>query len=900
LTSPFTKDFSFDHPLNRHWKHTISEPDLERLAKNPDSPGCAGTPALARARVEGNAQELRGFFQQHLQALTQISPGTLALLPGVRVFIITTFRGGTGSGASTLAAALLQSVMADGEIHLITAMPCIYGEDDRAKANAFAALRETYHFHRYGGGVPLKGQDLLKAPFKTVNCVFVSNSAVTLGPVDVLMQEAAVLRVHLQARTQSAVNARHIDLTDVVPHDPRGLPMHVRVETATSIRTVWAGTQEYVATKWLWQEVKEAQERFETWLRDETLNAEEESRLQTAVEAAIKELNLYPDALLARLDPSPAPTNQLRGSFERARGMVSSMKASAIKQNIAGLPTQVREAFSQFEPTWEERMRKLAETLPREITEYATNKLSASSHLVLAALGKIRDHLAGIAKEAKKQAEIEKNKRDVASIQLGPALNDVKEASGILLGFKADEVTRNAAYKALEVAVQAALARAQQQRLEFLVVALEGEINARDSRGKPITLPSVTMALRQIQMEQVPAKVRRDQKEKLEALQALLQDLGQKIEKRSEVFQRALLYDQMDRRRLDAEVWQIRKRISDALPVARFLKGEQTLQQTLMAVQPLLPSYAESCRTLEEILTSDPGKQKLAVQILRGLVPFTPVDREVEDQQGLRNRRDTLRILEVPGGQNGPIARLMLQEGIVTNRNHIVDSGEDEIRLYYLREGLPYAAIRPLRQYKDLHDQYRRRPDAITPYTVADAHQFPDIEPSRINVRFYTEGLISVTQAVLPERLVQKPSGGFALRYEQDTGQAGFTTTQEKHFPDTEAMVGWLAKRFEILKALEAELKHRLDDDPETYKALLLKAWQKATGPEQEHLQMALFSLKIDPRKATTASKQSRQLSHRNGAKSRPRTPQPVRSTPSQHSSLSNGQRAETGNGETL
>jgi hypothetical protein len=762
--------------------------------------------------------------------------------------------------------------MADGEIHLITAMPCIYGEDDRAKANAFAALREAYHFHRYGGGVPLKGQDLLKAPFKTVNCVFASNSAVTLGPVDVLMQEAAVLRVHLQARTQSAVNARHVDLTDVVPHDPRGLPMHVRVETATSIRTVWAGTQEYVATKWLWQEVKEAQERFEAWLREETLNAEEESRLQTAVEAAVKELNLYPDALLARLDPSPAPTNQLRGFFERARGMVSSMKANVIKQNMAGLPTQVREAFSQFEPAWEERMCKLAETLPREITGYATSKLSAFPHLVLAALGKLRDHLAGIAKEAKKQAEVEKNKRDAASAQLGPTLNDVKEASGILLGFKADEVARNAAYKALEVAMQAALARAQQQRLESLVVALEGEINARDSRGKPVTLPSVTAALRQIQMEQIPIKVRQDQKDKLETLQALLQDLGQKIEKRSEVFQRALLYDQMDRGRLDAEVRQIRKRIPDALPVARFLKGEQTLQQTLMALQQLLPSYAESCRTLEEILTSDPGKRKLAVQILRGLVPFTPVDREVEDQQGLRNRRDTLRILEVPGGQNGPIARLMLQEGIVTNRNHIVDSGEDEIRLYFCREGLPYAAIRPLRQYKDLHDQYRRRPDAITPYTVADAHQFPDIEPSRINVRFYTEGLISVTQAVLPERLVQKPSGGFALRYEQDTGHAGFTTTQEEHFPNTETIVGWLAKRFEILKALETELKRRLDDDPETYKALLLKAWQKATGPEQEHLQMALFSLKIDPRKATTASKQSRQLSHRNGTKSRLRS----------------------------
>lgn len=860
LTSPFTKDFSFDHPLNQDWKRTIFEPGLERLAKNPDAPGCAGTPALARARVEGNTQDLRGFFQQHLQALTQVSPSTLALLPGVRVFIITTFRGGTGSGASTLAAALLRSVMADGEIHLITAMPCIYGEDDRAKANAFAALRETYHFHRYSGGVPIKGQDLLKAPFSTVNCVFASNGAVTLGPVDVLMQEAAVLRVHVQAHTQSTVNARAVDLTDVVPHDPRGLPMHIRVETATSIRTVWTGTQEYVAAKWLWHEVKGVQERFETWLKEETLTVDEESRLEAAVVTVITELNLSPDALLARIDPSPAPTNQLRSFFEQARGVLSSMKAGVIKQSMAGLPTQVRETFSKFEVSWEERTRKLAEALPREIGEYVVSKLTVSPHLALAALGKVRDHLAGIAKAAKKEAETEKNKRDAAGSHLGLALNEVKEASGILLSFKVDEVTRNAAYKALEVAMHAALARAQQHRFESLVLALEGEINSRDGRGKPITLPSVTASLRNIQTEQI-SKVRQDQKEKLEALQALLQDLGQKIEKRSEVFQRALLYDQMSREQLDAEVRQIRKRMPDALPVVRLLKGEQHLWQTLAALLQLLPSYAESCRTLEEILTKDLGKRKLAVQILRGLVPFTPIDREVEDQQGLRNRRDTVKILEVPGGQNGAIARLMMKEGIVTNRNHIVDSGEDEIRLYHLREGLPYAVILPLRQYKNLHDQYLARPDAITPYTVADAHQFPDIEPSRTNLRFHTERLIHETKAVLPEKLVQKPSGGFMLRYEQDTGHEGFTTTREESFPTAEALVGWLAKRFEILKTLETELQQHLDSDPESYKAMLLKAWQKTSGPEREHLQMTLFSLKVDPRKEASISKRSKEPS---------------------------------------
>jgi hypothetical protein len=61
LISPFTKDFSFDHPLNQDWKRTIFEPGLERLAKNPDAPGCAGTPALARARVEAIPKSCAGF-----------------------------------------------------------------------------------------------------------------------------------------------------------------------------------------------------------------------------------------------------------------------------------------------------------------------------------------------------------------------------------------------------------------------------------------------------------------------------------------------------------------------------------------------------------------------------------------------------------------------------------------------------------------------------------------------------------------------------------------------------------------------------------------------------------------------------------------------------------------------
>jgi hypothetical protein len=366
-----------------------------------------------------------------------------------------------------------------------------------------------------------------------------------------------------------------------------------------------------------------------------------------------------------------------------------------------------------------------------------------------------------------------------------------------------------------------------------------------DSRGKPVTLPSVTAALREIQLSQIAA-IRKHCALQLEALTVRLDDLSQQIEKRSQVFQRSLLYDGMTREKLEREVTAIRARIPAAPPVVKFLEGKQNLTHTSQELLPLLPSYALSGRSLTSILTDDPAKYRLVVQLLRHLRPFTPIDREVEEQQGLKNRRDTFVILEVPGGQDGTLAELLLREGIVTNKNQVVDSGDDEIRMSFLRDGLPYAAIRPLAKYKERHDSFLATLAAITPYTVAQAHQFPGLEASRTNLRLHTERLLYAAKAVLPHRVAQKTSGGFTLRYEKDTDY-DFTATDEENFLDWDSMVGWLAKRVAIRKALEAELNHSLDADPAGYKAALVAAWQQAAGNERDHLMQALGRLKVNP-----------------------------------------------------
>jgi len=844
LAPPFSKDFDFDNPLNRKWLSTIFEPELRRLATMPNAPGCNGTPAMGRARVEGNEQDLGEFFRHHLQELTQVRTETLALLDGVKVFVITTYRGGVGTGATTPGAAVLRSVMEGGQIHLHAIMPCVYGGDERTYANAYAMPRENQYYHRYNGRVPMQGDRLLKAPFDTATYVFASNGAVALGPVDALMQEAAIMRAYLRASTQAAINARHVDCAGVIPWDLQDNPMHVRVETALAIRTVPPGTQEYVAAEWLRQELKVVQDRFEAWLQDGELTSAEELQLRSVVEDTIKDLNLRSGALLARLEPSPTPTNALRSFLERATGMLGSMPAKDVKQSMASLPTQVHDAFLKFEGDWKDGASKLAVALPREVTAYVMRRMPAARHVGLAAMERIRGHLARIATEAAQEAEQAKRERDAANARLGPALNAVQEAHGILGFIRADEVTRDAAHTACGIALAATTARAEQQRRESLVQALEVGMSTLDSRGQPETIPPVTVALRDFQSEQV-ATVRRWQATQLKTLQEHLDELGQRIEKRSQVFQRSLLYDGMTRKQLGLEVRAIRAHVPNAPPVAAFLEGQQTPQEALTNLLPLLPSYAQSGRSLTESLLSDPGKQRVVVPLLRNCKPYTPIDREVEDQQDLRNRRDNLTILELPGGQDGPLAQLMLRERIVTRLDQVVEAGDDEIRLYFLRDGLPYAAMSPLARYKERHDRYLENPAAITPYTVPNAHQLPGIEPARTNLREHTQALLYTGKAVLPDRVALRPTGDFLLCYDANTS-SGSRRPQEESFTDFADMVTWVAKRAQVRKALEAELELTLNNTPDACKAALIAAWQKAGGAEREYLYETLCRLKVD------------------------------------------------------
>ena len=846
LTSPFTGNFDFDNPMNRSYAEMTSDPGVRRAAKQPDAPGCAGIPVLARARVESNIQELRDFLESHLQDLTRVRRETLALRSGVLCFILTTYRGATGNGASARIAAILRSAIGNnGEVHLRALMPCIYRGDNRAHANAFAAMVENQFFHRFKGGIRTKDGKSLPPPFDSAVYVFGSNRKQALGATDALMQLCSIMGAYTRVATQSSILARRVDLADVMQFDHEDSPTHVAQEASLSVCAIPAGVNEYVVSKWVELELTDKLARFNEWCQTEALSAVEETHARKIAERVVDELNLTREHLLTRLDLNPSPMNTLRVFMEKIKGSVGSMQADVIRSHMKLLPTQIQERFVRFDACWSERAIDLAKSLPEEVLASVRAKTQATPHIELAVMTRLRAHLLFVASEARSEAEKDKTRRASAGGRFGTALNSVQEARGLFGFIREDEVTRDAADKACDIALEASLARAQQERNEHLVRVLADGLSVADGRGALASVSSVTLALVHAKIDRV-VQTRQMYDTRRDQLGDRLNAYGQRIQKRSPVFQRTLMFDGVTLEQLDEIALNVRKHHPEVPGIHAYLEGRQEVTKTLLELMPLLPTFTDAGRSITEMLHSDLAKRNQVVQLLRSCVPFTPINREIEEQQGLRNRLDNLSILEVPGGADSQLADLFLRESIIPSRNHVVDSGDEEIRLYVLRQGLPYSAIEPIDRYKDRHDQYLANPGSVTPYTVPDAWQLPGIQPPRTNLVDHTLRLLYLSKALDSDILRVKPSGGCSLRFDNETA-TGFTISSNQDFPDFDATKTWLAKHVNVRHSMAAELIRRLDADPADYKSRLLIAWKGAAGEEKHFIQEELFRLRVDP-----------------------------------------------------
>lgn len=828
LSNPFGITFDFDSPLNRPWNTIIFEESLKRIASKPTSPGSSGTPAFAAARVQGSISELQVFFEQHNQALTQVSTETVGLLPGTIIRFLTTFRGGTGTGATTLVAAVLRSVTSDeSRIFLRASMPCIYAGDKRSKANAFAAIRESNFYHSYGSGVPTKEGDTLRAPFDAVTYTFVSNDSVSLNERDAIMQDVAIILAYLRPKTQAAINSRYVDLTDTIPYDLHKNPMNIRQEKAISISAISPNVLDFLVYLWIYEELQQQQTKFESYCQNNTLSPGDEKKVEEILQQTIDSLNLTKQGLISKLNPSPAAETLLRNYIDQTINKISTMMASDIKDSIDSVPAKVRDFFSQFQTIWTERGQGLSGSLHLEITKFVKTRLIDSPYLVLEVIKKLAGHFSKVAQEVDREAETKRTELDKLRSQLADAIAFVKEAGRAF--FRINEVTRNAGHDVCRKLLLAGRCRIQYEQNELLAKALEPLI----------------AKLHNSEFEQV-ANTRQVQATELEELKRRLESLEQNIDKRSYIFQRTLLFDGMSSAKLKEQIKQLRSKMPVVPAIQKLLRGEQTIEQTALELVPLLPFFAQSNRSLTEILTQDQSKFNLVVQLLRNIKPFTPLDHVIENQQELKGRRDHFTILEVPGGADGFLGQKLFEERVVLNRNEIVDSCDGDIRVYYVRDGLPASAIKPLAQYKKQHDEYLSNPNTISPYTRVGFHALPDIKPSQINLRTYTEKLLYSAKALLPSIVTPRFSGGFILHYEKSLAN-DFKVAEQEEFPNFASMMLWFAKNVAVRNWLDNKLNERLDKDPNNCKTALVMAWQQATGTERDYLQEILFSLRVDP-----------------------------------------------------
>ena len=848
LRSPFTADFDFSHPRNREWLETLYDRDLQKVASKNDAPGAAKTPAFGKARAVASIPGLEKFIINHVQELIAIRQDTLGLKRGLIVLVFTTYRGGSGTGATPVASAALKKNLPDAKISLSVLMPCIFTSEEREKANAYAAVLENRYFHNFGQALPAN-DSYLPAPFDSVRYTFATNGRTALKPRDALVQEAQIAAAYLRPATQSSIAAREVDLGGVIPFDFNDEPTHCRQEWALAIETVQSEKYDYLAARWLRQEIEVRRVRLEDFLQGHTLSPEEEDKVRQLLALAVQEIGLEQDALLTRLAGNPSPAHTLRSFFENLRGTLACLGADEIKQQTLSVTERVNQSLPGLERQLNRQAGNLAAMLVRRIPEYVSAQRGVSPHLAIVLMQAIRHHLRTVAEYAQEAAQQQCQARDTYSQHLGQALHELREASPVVLFFRRNEIARDRAFATIDAALNHFVAYINQRLFEILNHTLNGKPNITGTNGQTGHLSTVTEALQEAEANLI-GQIRDRFMSDLEQLDEHLDELGQRINKASPVFQRSLLLDGLRREDLDHEVDEIRRRHPTVSAITAFLEGTANVHQATNELKTLLPSFTDSVRRLGDIIQEDAGKSDIVIRLLKNSDPYTPIDETVERQQGLGSRDDNLRILELPGGPEGGLADLMLNQRVVENRTQIVDAGGDRIMLYFLRGGLPYYVVRPfLQEYRRAYDAYVAKPASISPHTTAHAHRLTGIAPPETNLAEHIQRLIFEVMAALDDRIRAMPSGGYTAHYDTEMTPE-VSITEDKEFGQFENLVIWLAKETPIRKAYEQLLKETLDRDKDAYAESLTRAFLATTNPlARHHLRMSLLRFGIDAAK---------------------------------------------------
>jgi hypothetical protein len=841
LGTPFARDFDFDDPRHSDWDRIIYEPSLRRLAARPEEPGCAGTAALGHARLLANARKISSFVREHVQALTRAKAGALHLEPGIIVRLYNTLRGGTSGATLTLGALLREELpVPPKEFVLVAAMPEIWGEDERARAQAYAALTEWANAHREGASVPLLDGEELDPPFDRVVTAFASNGRHTQTPSDFLHGQAEIFHLLTRADSQRVFVTRHVDSIDKRPYDHWGNTMHVRKEASLTIRNVQEAAPDYLAASRVQQAFEARHRRFTEILGDEAdLTATERDQVSTVVDELVEDLGLTSDGLARRVDPEKTGS-ALRSQFEKWRSDMQRLDAASIKKETGKVQKRVREIIEQAEREWQDRAEQCARELPGEIVEYVRKRLADTPHLILHALGRVVERLRRLVEDVRPEAEKQGNLREKKGRQASEAISAVRDA-GTLLGFRGDEIARNAAMKALPKAFGAARARVQQELLEYVLQVVEDGLP--QPHDEPISGLLERIRARRHEEE---ARLRTKWTERSSRLRERLDDLGDQLDQTAHAFSVSLAHEE-GRAALDAQLDEVQSRGPDGDPerVVEYLKGETSLDDAVEALKAHFSLYTESQRSLESVFRelSENGRRHVLGRLKTVNEPYTPTDKVVESDHGLSDRQDNVKVYQVPGGSEGVIGEMLVEEGIC-EASRIIESNDGQIHALYVRDGLPYYALSQLDKYERAYRRYTARPDTVPVHTHEGPHELIE-EPSE-DVEARVERLLLAARAVWGDEVVARlPDGRARLTYEVETSR-GFSEESVEERSDWDDLVNWLARRVDVFRRLSSRLDNFRKGRPSEYRSRLTEAYHEAGSSDGRTLRVALHEAGFD------------------------------------------------------
>lgn len=850
-------DMNSQSTLIRKLLHTPQLQDQARI----DGQGSNGLPAIGGVHFVANLAEfsawIRGSVNDLLNFAGQQNSNVLNLSQGLLVRIITTFSGGTGTGAFQYTAAAIRHELQNWNNLTIDGVVVLPGAnaDLQSKANAFAALQSLSAAHSYDGSVRLSDEDVVKRPFDSITVFTHTNGTQVFDLQTMLAQVAMQSRLMLQAATQGSIIAGlAVDLTAVSSMDHRGIATCFGREFVTRITLTPDSINELEASSVLYAGITQRQIRFEEFReRGGRLEDSESRQVDTLLDTLQKDLGITPEGLANRLEGQHDSYGNIVRLLEGLGLELSSdLSVEQMKSLVPEQMQDLRDLLNGFKQSWEDEARQSSKSLPSKIVQRLRESLAHHPHLLIAAIQRMISRMHRLFDQIHAGHQTAEAKRIHLGEQLREDISQLEQSGGFL--FRSRRVVSDCASRVIETARLYAEQRILQERAELL---LRAEMREAFIQG---LLKAETELTTHILSQGADWR---------EHLQAVIQDESCRVDWATGPFDWAVREageGKLQGARTVREQAEMIFVKSQAIQhqVDELYRQKITWREARMAIRDLVPS-AKRIDDLEDAVLRDERYYRSVIQRLRMPVP-APLDTNVKarvrpDPQG----RHTLKIIMLPEGGDTPLARKLnsdLQEAGVAIRFVRAPEGEQAITLYYSERGLPASAFVASHQLRDSYEKHVNI-GGQSPHLTADDRRLPKLMPPVANAAEDAQRAIVLTLALgLEGKVTHRPyEDEYTLRFrhrqpsDNSRKDEPFWVEKTDSFNGLQQAASELAKATDTLFWYEADINTTLRAARTSEEALQpavdkLVAAYHATRQEpikNRIIERLLFDFKVDP-----------------------------------------------------